>query len=97
MSKSPVALFALFLVSLCPASAQTGSNAGIATGDVWPSREQHIYVPREALELPNPPQPGDLEIATGDVWHSRNNTFTSERAIPSVVDEEVPFLHLPMR
>jgi hypothetical protein len=36
----------------------------MATGDVWSSTEELIYVPREALELPTPISPGDMEMAT---------------------------------
>lgn len=58
-------------------------------GDVWPSREPYIYLPREALELPNPGQPGDLEMATGDAWPSRQNTPTSQGLAPAFVGDQV--------
>jgi hypothetical protein len=94
MSKSSVALVALLMVGLTfpvsRLSAQThASDVGTAMGDVWPSREPYIYVPREALELPNPVQPGDLEMATGDVWPLRQNTPASQGLAPAIVSDEV--------
>jgi hypothetical protein len=50
-------------------NAQTVPNRPeMATGDVWPSREEPVYVPREALELPTAADTGEREMATGDVW-----------------------------
>jgi hypothetical protein len=55
-------------LSTSRARAQTGPNTfDKAIGDVWSSREELVYVPREALELPDAVEPGDVEIATGDV------------------------------
>jgi hypothetical protein len=71
------ALLALHLIfPISSALAQTASGtAEMATGDVWSSREELTYVPREALELPDAVSPGDIEIATGDVWPSRKKTI----------------------
>jgi hypothetical protein len=41
------------------------------TGEIWLSIEPYIQAPQKALELPEPSQPGDLEIAAGDVWPPR--------------------------
>jgi hypothetical protein len=94
MSKSSVALIALLMISLTfpisRLSAQThASDFGTAVGDVWSSREPYIYVPREAVELPNPDQLGDLELATGDVWPSRQNTPESIGLAPAIVGGQV--------
>jgi hypothetical protein len=63
------ACFACLIWPTFGALAQTAPNgAEMATGDVWRSREELIYVPREALELPNASETGETELATGDVW-----------------------------
>jgi hypothetical protein len=65
MNKCSVGLAALPVVYLIfPISAATAQSE-IPTGDVWPSREDRVYVPREALELPDTIAPGDAEIAPG--------------------------------
>jgi hypothetical protein len=94
MSKTSVQVAALLVVSLIVpisnVSAQNPSGeVGIATGDVWPSREEYIYVPREALEWSNPGPQGELEMATGDVWPSRKNTPSSQGLVPSIVVDQV--------
>jgi hypothetical protein len=84
MSKSSVALAALLMAGLTLPISRLAAQTHIGdvetgTGDVWPSREPYIYVPREALELPNLDLPGDLEVATGDVWPSgQKNTRVSK-------------------
>jgi hypothetical protein len=55
-SSTLTALLSLILpTSALPisAAAPIASN-NMATGDVWPSWEELVYVPREALELPDP-------------------------------------------
>ena len=72
MHLSSLALTALLPIQLflpTSAPAQTASNE-MATGDVWPSQEELIYLPREALEVPDAVSLGDIKIATGDVWPS---------------------------
>jgi hypothetical protein len=66
---SLVAVHLLLFVSIAPAQTVTADK--MATGDVWSSREEPIYTPREALELPNAALLGDLDVVTGDVWPSR--------------------------
>ena len=93
MSKSSVAVVALLMCLTLPISrlsAQTNaSDVETATGDVWPSKGPYIYVPREALELPNPGLPGGLEMATGDVWPSRQNTPASQGLAPPIAGDQV--------
>jgi hypothetical protein len=83
MYRHSVALAALsaahLIFAISGAFAQTAPNTvEKATGDAWPSREELIYVPREALELPNASEPDEIEIATGDDWPSR----TKQTGIP---------------
>jgi hypothetical protein len=90
MNKCSVGLAALVVVCLIfPISAATAQSE-IPTGDVWPSREDRIYVPQEALELPDPIAPGDTEIATGDVWPSRKKQIQipQEALVPNNVDDQ---------
>jgi hypothetical protein len=83
-------VFAVHLIFLISAArAQTAPDgAEMATGDVWISRGEHIYVPREALELPKTISPGDLEMATGDVWLPRKKLTETpqEASAPDTVD-----------
>jgi hypothetical protein len=95
MDKAAIASAALLVVHLIfqipAASAQTSpANAGMATGDVWPSREEPIYVPQRALELPGPLAPSDREVATGDDWPSRTNEIhvPQEAQAPSTADRQ---------
>jgi hypothetical protein len=69
-STSLVAVHLLLFVSIAPAQTVTGDDK-VATGDVWSSREEPIYTPREALELPNAALLSDQDVVTGDVWPSR--------------------------
>src|SRR5262245_6019933 len=64
------------MLSLCRLDAQPYSAEETATGEIWQSIEPYIQAPRNALELPEPGQPGDLEIAAGDIWPSRQKTPT---------------------
>jgi hypothetical protein len=66
-STSLIAVHLLLFVSVAPAQTVTGDDK-MATGDVWSSREEPIYTPRE---LPNAALLSDLDAATGDVWPSR--------------------------
>ena len=65
-----VVVLAAHLIAIPGASAQPAPTRPTAIGDIWSSREEPIYVPREALEMPNVIAPGDTEMATGDVWPS---------------------------
>jgi hypothetical protein len=88
MDKCSLSLAALIVVHLiCPISAATAQTE-MATGDVWPSREDRVYVPQEALELPDTIAPGDMDIATGDVWPSRKKQIQvpQEALVPNDVD-----------
>jgi hypothetical protein len=90
MNKCSVGLAALPVVYLIfPISAATAQSE-IPTGDVWSSREDRVYVPREALELPDTIAPGDAEIATGDVWPSRKKQIQipQEALVPNNVDDQ---------
>ena len=94
MSKTSVQVAALLVIGLIfpifSVSAQTASGeVGTATGDVWPYREEYIYIPREALEWSNPGPQRELEIATGDVWPSRKNTPSSQGLVPGIVADQV--------
>lgn len=92
MHLSSLALTALLPIQLflpTSAPAQTASN-DMATGDVWPCQEELIYVPREALEVPDAVSPGDNEIATGDVWPSRKKPIPQEALAPTAVDARAP-------
>jgi hypothetical protein len=92
-----VILAALFLACLTlpipGALAQTGPNTTeMATGDVWSSREELVYVPRQALELPDAVSPADIEPATGDVWATpkRRDRFAQEPGAPKIAQEQTP-------
>jgi hypothetical protein len=69
-STSLVAVHLLLFLSIAPAQTVTGDDK-VATGDVWSSREEPTYTPREALELPNAALLSDPDVVTGDVWPSR--------------------------
>jgi hypothetical protein len=69
-STSLIAVHLLLFLSIAPAQTVTGDDK-MATGDVWSSREEPIYTPREALELPNAALLSDPDVVTGDVWPSR--------------------------
>jgi hypothetical protein len=91
----PVILAALFLVCLTlpGALAQAGPNTTeMATGDVWSSREELVYVPREALELPDAASPADIEPATGDVWATpkSRDRLAQESGAPKIVQDQPP-------
>jgi hypothetical protein len=93
-----VAMAALFLVACLilpiPGSlAQVGPNTTeMATGDVWSSREELVYVPREALELPEAVSPADVELATGDVWATpkSRDRLAKEPLAPKIVQDQIP-------
>jgi hypothetical protein len=93
-----VAMAALFLVACLilpiPGSlAQVGPiTTEMATGDVWSSREELVYVPREALELPEPVSPADVELATGDVWATpkSRDRLVQESGAPKIAQEQMP-------
>jgi hypothetical protein len=91
----PVILAALFLVCLTlpipGALAQAGPNTTeMATGDVWSSREELVYVPRQALELPEAVSPADVELTTGDVWATPNSRdrLAQESGAPKIVQDQ---------
>jgi hypothetical protein len=93
----PVSTAALFLACLIlptPGSlAQVGPNTNeMATGDVWSSREELVYVPREALELPDAVSPADVELATGDVWATpkSRDRLAQESGAPKIAQEQMP-------
>jgi hypothetical protein len=95
MYKCSVALAALLVVHpifpICAARAQLAPGAiEMATGDVWPSREELIHVPQEALELPNPISPGDIDMATGDVLPARKKPIYTPREalVPNHMDDQ---------
>jgi hypothetical protein len=91
MTRHSVALAALSAAHLIfPISgvfAQTAPNT-VVTGDAWPSREELIYIPREALELPNPSELDEIEIVTGDDWPSRRkqNDIRKQTLTPNLVE-----------
>jgi hypothetical protein len=64
----------------------------MATGDVWSSREELVYVPREALELPDAASPADIEPATGDVWATpkSRDRLAQESGAPKIVQDQPP-------
>jgi hypothetical protein len=69
-------------LSTSRARAQIASNTiEMATGDVWSSREELVYVPREALELPDNAELGELAMATGDVWPTPWNRYHPQQAL----------------
>src|SRR5262245_3052715 len=89
-SRPATSLIICLIFFISGVSAQTYSDEiPIAVGEVWPSIEPYIQVPREALDLPVPGQPGDLEIATGDVWPSRQNTPAPRGLVPAIVLDQV--------
>jgi hypothetical protein len=90
MCKRSVALAALIAVHLILPISAASAQAEMATGDVWSSREDRVYVPQEALELPDPIAPDDIEIATGDVWPLRNKQIQvpQEALVPNNVDDQ---------
>jgi hypothetical protein len=91
MNRHSVSLAALLMAHLIfpmsGAFAQTAPNM-VATGDAWPSQEKLIYVPREALELPNPSERDEIEIATGDDWPSRRKRIDipKQTLTPNIVE-----------
>jgi hypothetical protein len=89
-SRSATSLITCLIFFTSGVSAQIYSDElRTTTGEVWPSIEPYIQVPREALDLPIPGQPGDLEIATGDVWPSRQSTPASRGLVPAIVLDQV--------
>jgi hypothetical protein len=84
MYKHSVALAALLAVlPISGAFAQTAPNTvGKATGDAWPLREELIYVPREALELPITSEPVEIEIAIGDEGGAALGAPAAAPAVP---------------
>jgi hypothetical protein len=97
MYQSSVAIAALLSLQLIlpiSAPAQTGSNTfDKAIGDVWSSREELVYVPRKALELPDPVEPGDVEMAIGDVWPTPGNRYHPQQAlVPKIESNKIPQL-----
>jgi hypothetical protein len=95
MYQSSAAFAALLSIQLnlpISAPAQSGPTAiEIATGDVWSSREELVYVPREALELPSSVEPGDLEWATGDVLPTskRRPPLPQQALVPKVESNKI--------
>jgi hypothetical protein len=89
----PVTMAALLLACLTlpmsSAFAQIGPTE-MATGDVWSSREELVYIPREALELPQAVSPADVELATGDVWATpqSGNRLAEESLAPKIVQDQ---------
>jgi len=75
--------------SISGLAAQPYSGEQAATGEIWPFVDPYILAPRKALELPEPGQPGDLEIAAGDIWPSRQNAPASEGPLPAIVLDQV--------
>jgi hypothetical protein len=90
MYRHSVAWAALLAVlPISAAFAQTAPNTvEKATGDAWPSREELIYVPREALELPSASELVEIEIAIGDDWPSRRkqNDIPKQTLTPNLVE-----------
>jgi hypothetical protein len=86
-SVGPTALIVVYLIFPIPAA---DAQIETATGDVWPSREERVYVPQEALELPDAIAPGDIEMATGDVWPSRKKQIQipQEALVPNNLDDQ---------
>jgi hypothetical protein len=91
----PVTMAALLLACLTlpipGALAQIGpSTTEMATGDVWSSREELVYVPREALELPDAVSSTDVELATGDVWATpkSRDRLAQEPLAPKIVQDQ---------
>jgi hypothetical protein len=91
----PVTMAALFFACLTlpisGALAQIGPTE-MATGDVWSSREELVYVPREALELPDAVSPADVGLATGDVWATpkSRDRLAEESLAPKIVQDQTP-------
>ena len=90
MYKCSVALTALIVVHLIFPIPAANAQVDMATGDVWSSREERVYVPQEALELPVAIAPGDIEMATGDVWPSRKKQMQipQEALVPNNLDNQ---------
>jgi len=87
------ALLSLQLILPISAPAQTASTTfDKAIGDVWSSREELVYVPREALELPDPVEPGDVEMATGDVWPTpkSRHPLPQQALVPKIESNKIP-------
>jgi hypothetical protein len=51
------------------------------------AREDRVYVPQHALELPNDITSDDIEIATGDVWPSRKKQIPQKALEPNNLDD----------
>src|SRR5262245_26579498 len=73
------------MLSISDVATQPYSGEQTATGEIWLSIEPYILAPQKALELPEPGQPGDLEIAAGDIWPSRQNAPSSQGPLPAIV------------
>jgi hypothetical protein len=79
------------VIPISAAPAQSGPRDGqMATGDAWSTREPLIYVPRDALELPDTMSPRDIEVATGDVWPfgTKPRVIAQEAAASKPVDDQ---------
>jgi len=81
-SAALLVLYLIFQISAAPAQTSPASS-GMATGDVWSSREEPVYVPQRALELPGPLAPSNLDVATGDDWPSRMKESRAPREVPA--------------
>ena len=79
----------VLLVSLQPAAfAQTAREAvAMPTGDVWALREEYIYMPREAIELPG--EHARPDMATGDLWALKVKQSATSASAPRTVDDQV--------
>ena len=68
-----------------------GSEASSITRPSWDgrraAREDRVYVPQHALELPNDITSDDIEIATGDVWPSRKKQIPQKALEPNNLDD----------
>jgi hypothetical protein len=91
---SIAAFFLACLILPIPGSlAQVGPNSTeMATGDVWSSREELAYVPREALQLTDPVSQPDPELATGDVWATPKSRgrLAQESQAPIIAQQPLP-------
>jgi hypothetical protein len=85
-SRALATLLVIGMLSISGLAAEPYSGEQTATGETWPSIEPYIQAPRNALELPEPDQPGGL--AAGDVWPSRQNAPTSQASIPALVVDQ---------
>jgi hypothetical protein len=85
MRLSLIALVGLPMLLVSPQSvafAQTAREAvAMPTGDVWALREEYLYMPREAVELPQ--EHTRSEMATGDLWALKG------QQAPRTVDDQV--------